>query len=268
MKYRAGFIGAGNMGGLLAVAAAKCCGGDKVVITCSTPDRTEKRAAELGVRAGNTEEAVSADYIFLAVKPQKLRELSTTLRPLLEKNKKSILVSMLAGVSVETLSSLLGTRKIIRIMPNTPASVGEGMTLVCKSDEVNDEELREYLALTESTGISDCLSEKLFDAASALSGCGPAYMFVFLEALADGAVKCGLPREKALTYAAQTMLGSAKLLLSSGEHPGKLKDAVCSPGGSTIAGVAALEKGGLRACAIEAVEDACKRTYELGRSGK
>lgn len=265
MNYRAGFIGAGNMGGILALSAAKCCGNEKVAILCSSRGRTEKRAKKLGVTGADIESVCAADYVFLAIKPQKLAEMSETLRPLLE-GKKNVLVSMLAGVSIETLKDTLHADKIIRIMPNTPAAVGEGMTLVCASDAVSEEEMQGFSLLIASAGRSDVLSEKLFDAASALSGCGPAYMFLLLEALSDGAVKCGLPRDKALTYAAQTMLGSASLFLSGNEHPGKLKDAVCSPGGSTIAGVAALEKGGFRACAMDAVESAYLRTRELGKN--
>lgn len=252
------------MGGILAQSAAAFCGGQKISIVCSTSERTEKRAKELGVRAETLENVCDSDYVFLAVKPQKLNELAPKIVSALN-GKKRVLVSMLAGVSLDNLSGRFRTEKIIRIMPNTPASVGEGMTLVCKGNDVNDEELSFFLRMTESSGKCDLLQESLFDAASALSGCGPAYMFVMLEALADGAVKCGLPRDKALQYAAQTMLGSAKLLLESGEHPGKLKDAVCSPGGSTIAGVAALEKGGLRASAVDAVECAFLRTRELGK---
>ena len=264
MNCKVGFVGAGNMGGILARSAAECCGGDNVTVLCSSEQRTESRAAELGVRGGTMESVWNSDYVFLAIKPQKLAEISDTLAAA-AKNQKGVLVSMLAGVSIESLSAIFHTDRIIRIMPNTPASVGEGMTLVCAGNGVTQEDMNGFLQLIASVGKADILPEKQFDAASALSGCGPAYMFLMLESLADGAVKCGLARDKALQYAAQTMLGSAKLLLESGEHPGKLKDAVCSPGGSTIAGVAALEDGGLRASAMHAVESAYLRTVELGK---
>ena len=151
-----------------------------------------------------------------------------------------IFVSMLAGVSLEKLALLLGAdKKIIRIMPNTPCAVGQGLIL--------------YAA-----------NEHLIDAASAVSGCGPAYAYLFIEALADGGVKNGLPRAKAQRYAAQMLLGSAEMALRTGRHPGQLKDEVCSPGGSTIAGVAALERSGLRSACIEAVDAAVEKTKQLG----
>ena len=177
----------------------------------------------------------------------------------------AVFVSMLAGVSLDRLAEMLGgEKKIIRIMPNTPSAVGQGLMLVSANDRVTAEELAAFKALMAESGLLDDLPEHLIDAASAVSGCGPAYAYMFVEALADGAVKCGVPRAKAMRYAAQMLLGSASLLLETGEHPGDLKDAVCSPGGSTIAGVAALEDRGFRGAAIAAVEAAYRRTKELG----
>ena len=152
---------------------------------------------------------------------------------------------------------------IIRMMPNTPVALGDGMIQYC-SDDVEPEKMAEWLAAMAPAGRLDAVPEGMMDAASAVSGCGPAYAYMFVEALADGAVKCGVPRAKAMRYAAQMLLGSASLLLETGEHPGALKDAVCSPGGSTIAGVAALEDRGFRGAAIAAVEAAYRRTKELG----
>jgi pyrroline-5-carboxylate reductase len=149
-------------------------------------------------------------------------------------------------------------------MPNTPVSVGAGVVLCAASENVTAEEREAFAAALVGAGGVDEIPEKLMDAASALSGCGPAFVDLFLEALSDGAVACGLPRDKALRYAEQTVLGSAKLALESGEHPAVLKDKVCSPGGSTIAGVRALEKGAFRAAAMEAVIAAFGRTKELG----
>lgn len=143
----------------------------------------------------------------------------------------AVFVSMLAGVSLDRLAEMLGgEKKIIRIMPNTPSAVGQGLMLVSANDRVTAEELAVFKALMAESGLLDDLPEQLIDAASAVSGCGPAYAYVFVEALADGAVKCGVPRAKAMRYAAQMLLGSASLLLETGEHPGALKDAVCSPG--------------------------------------
>ena len=150
-------------------------------------------------------------------------------------------------------------------MPNMPVAVGEGMILYTVNDFVSKEELDGFLASMQYAGMLDKIDEDKIDAASCVSGCGPAFVFMFCEALADGAVECGLPRDKALLYAAQTLIGSATMLIETGEHPGKLKDAVCSPAGSTIEGVKALEEGAFRADVMNAVKSAYKRTLELGK---
>ena len=258
-SYEAGFIGAGNMGGALAVAAVKQVGGARVAVTCSTPEHTASTAARLDCRPETAENILAnSRFVFLGVKPQAV---SGVLAGLTE----AVLVSMLAGVTLERLADLLGAdKKIIRIMPNTPCTVEEGLILYAANDRVSGEELDAFRGLMRAAGVLDELPEHLIDAASAVSGCGPAYAYMFVEALADGAVKCGVPRAKAMRYAAQMLLGSASLLLETGEHPGALKDAVCSPGGSTIAGVAALEDRGFRGAAIAAVEAAYRRTKELG----
>ena len=172
---------------------------------------------------------------------------------------------MIAGVSLDTLGQLLGAgKKIIRIMPNTACAVGQGVLLVCANANVTAQELAEFEEMMEHSGVVDRIDEKLIDAASAVSGCGPAYAYMFIEALADGGVKCGLPRAKAIRYAAQMLLGSAEMVLQSGKHPELLKDEVCSPGGSTIAGVAALEEHGFRSACIDAVDAAYEKTKKLG----
>ena len=177
-----------------------------------------------------------------------------------------ILVSMAAGVTMEDIRAMAGKAySVIRIMPNTPVSVGSGVILYDATENVADGELALFCKCMEKAGLLDRLEEKLIDAGTAVAGCGPAFACLFLEALADGGVVCGLPREKALRYAAHMLEGTAKLLLETGKHPGALKDAVCSPGGSTIAGVRALEEGSFRAAAISAVEAAYSRTKELGK---
>ena len=264
-KFEAGFIGAGNMGGALALAAAKKTGGDRIAVACSTRERSEAAAQRLGCTAETPQRILSdSRFVFLGVKPQMVVGVVESLKADILASE-GIFVSMLAGVSLEKLALLLGAdKKIIRIMPNTPSAVGQGLMLVSANDRVTAEELAVFKALMAESGLLDDLPEQLIDAASAVSGCGPAYAYVFVEALADGAVKCGVPRAKAMRYAAQMLLGSASLLLETGEHPGALKDAVCSPGGSTIAGVAALEDRGFRGAAIAAVEAAYRRTKELG----
>lgn len=264
-KYEAGFIGAGNMGGALALAAMKKAGGDKVAVACSSEESTAAKAAKLGCAAAHAEEiTANSRYVFLGVKPQMLRSVVQSLeKPLHEAD--TVFVSMIAGVSLDTLRQLLGAdKKIIRIMPNTPCAVGQGLILYAANGRVSEDELCAFRELMAPAGALDELNEHLIDAASAVSGCGPAYAYLFIEALADGGVKNGLPRAKAQRYAAQMLLGSAEMVLRTGRHPGQLKDEVCSPGGSTIAGVAALERSGLRSACIEAVDAAVEKTKQLG----
>ncbi len=265
VKYEAGFIGAGNMGGALALAAIKKVGGGKVAVACSSEESTTAKAAKLGCAAAHAEDVIAdSRYVFLGVKPQMLRAVVQSLeRPLHEAE--TVFVSMIAGVSLDTLEQLLGAdRKIIRIMPNTACAVGQGVLLVCANANVTAQELAGFEEMMEHSGVVDRIDEKLIDAASAVSGCGPAYAYMFIEALADGGVKCGLPRAKAIRYAAQMLLGSAEMVLQSGKHPELLKDEVCSPGGSTIVGVAALEEHGFRSACIDAVDAAYEKTKKLG----
>ena len=264
-KYESGFIGAGSMGGALAQAAVKAVGGERVAVSCSTPEHSAEAAARLGCNPETAETILwESRFVFLGVKPQMMAGLAKKLAGDIA-GSDAIFVSMLAGTSLDRLAELLGAeKKIIRIMPNTPCAVGKGLTLVSANSRVTAAELADFKALMAESGLLDDLPEHLIDAASAVSGCGPAYAYMFMEALADGAVKCGVPRAKAVRYAAQMLLGSASLALESGRHPGALKDAVCSPGGSTIAGVAALEDRGFRGAAIAAVEAAYRRTEVLG----
>ena len=260
MKY--GFIGCGNMGGALAAALTK---NTKDVILADQYTDVATIAERLGCSHGTNREAASAQRVFLAVKPNVVAGVLEGLRPVLEEAK-PLLISMCAGVSISQLEGWAGTSlPIIRIMPNTPAAVGKGMILYCTNALVEDAQLQDFLKDMNQAGIFDRLDEKLIDAGSALSGCGPAFMYLFLEALADGAVACGLPRAKAYTYAAATMAGAAEMVLSTGNHPGALKDAVCSPGGSTIAGVKALEEHGFRGAVMDCVAAAYDKTLALGK---
>ena len=264
-KYEAGFIGAGNMGGALALAAAKRVSGGRVAVSCSNAESTRAAAERLGCCAEDAAGVLAESrYVFLGVKPQMLAHVADALGADIAASD-AVFVSMLAGVSLEKLAQTLGAdKKVIRIMPNTACAVGQGIVLYCANANVTAQELDGFKELLSLSGTVDALEERLIDAASAISGCGPAYAYMFIEALADGGVKCGLPRAKAIRYAAQMLCGSAQMVLSSGKHPELLKDEVCSPGGSTIAGVYALEKAGLRAGYIAAVEAAYERTKELG----
>lgn len=264
--YEAGFIGTGNMGGALAMAA--CKSNTSVLLTDRDAAKAQTLAAKCGGRTGSTAEvAQQCRYIFLGVKPQVLGTVLQELKPLLEaRDSRFVLVSMAAGVAIERIEALLGAAyPIIRIMPNTPAAIGEGMILYTTNEAVSTEEAEAFTQLMAAAGRFDRLPESLIDAGSALSGCGPAFVYLFIEALADGAVECGLPRERALQYAAQTVTGAAQMVLTDGRHPGALKDAVCSPGGSTIAGVHSLEEGAFRGVVMDAVQAAFARTKELGK---
>ena len=265
-RQKIGFIGCGNMGGALVRAAARAVPDCQFYLCDHHADRVAALAAEThGTVCDGKTAAEESDFLFLGVKPQGMEKLFEELRPVLQKRTAPcVLVSMAAGLSVSHVEALSGGKcPVIRIMPNTPVSVGAGMILYAVNSLITEEMEHAVLEILSAAGVCDRLDEAKMDAAGALSGCGPAYVYLFAEALADGAVACGLPRGKANTYAAQTLLGAAKLLLDSGEHPGALKDAVCSPGGTTIAGVHALESGAFRACAMDAVIAAYERTLEL-----
>jgi len=268
MNNTFGFIGTGNMGGALARAAAKSVDPAKIWLTNKTQAKAETLAAELGCRAVSKAELAGAcGYLFLGVKPQMMADLLAELAPVLAARKdRFVLVTMAAGLTMADIREMAGgAYPVIRIMPNTPAAVGSGVILYDATEDVSAEELSVFCEALAAAGLLDPLPEKLIDAGSAVSGCGPAFADLFLEALADGGVACGLPRAKAMMYAAQMLLGAAQLALESGKHPGELKDAVCSPGGSTIAGVRALEQRAFRAACMEAVEAAYRRTKELGK---
>ena len=257
MKY--GFIGCGNMGGAIAKALANKCPDFAV------SDRSGK-AKSLGFPYLTAPEiAENAQRIFLAVKPQMMAGVLETLKPTLQE-KKPLLISMAAGLTMAQIEEMAGgDLPIIRIMPNTPVAVGKGLTLYCANERVSQEVLEDFLADMAFSGILDPVEERLFDAAGTVSGCGPAYLYMFIEAMADGAVSCGVPRAQAMRYAAATMAGAAQMVLETGLHPGQLKDNVCSPGGSTIAGVKALEDGAFRSTVINCIQAATKRNSELGK---
>ena len=261
-----GFIGTGNMGGALARAARKRLSGDEVLLANRTAAKAEALAKELDCRAVDNETAArEADYLFLGVKPQMMEEMLAGIAPVLAARKdRFLLVTMAAGLTIARIRELAGGDfPVIRIMPNTPAAIGEGMVLYALGPGVTAEEERTFLDAMAGAGRFSSLPERLIDAGSAVAGCGPAFVDLFIEALADGGVACGLPRAQAQTFAAQMVAGSARLALESGQHPGVLKDAVCSPGGTTIQGVRALEAGGFRSAGMEAVIAAYEKNGDL-----
>ncbi len=261
-----GFIGVGNMGGALAKAVCNAMGTQEVYIADFLPEKAIALAKELGCTVADNKTIVrTCEYIFLGVKPQVLPEVLEEMGETLKENPRAVLISMAAGVSTTSIEKTVGRVPIIRIMPNTPVSVGKGMILYTTNTAVTATEEMHFQQLLSHAGTVDKLPEGLIDAGSAVSGCGPAFVYMFIEALADGGVAAGLPRDKAQQYAAQTVLGAAELLLSSGRHPGELKDAVCSPAGSTIEGVLTLESAGFRDATAAAVKASFERTKELGK---
>lgn len=260
-----GFIGTGNMGGALAQAAAKN-NNNRLLLANRHPEKAQRLREKTGGELTDSRGAAAkADYIFLGVKPQMLEALFAEIRDTLSaRSDRFVLVSMAAGTSIEKVQRLAGgDYPVIRIMPNTPVSTGEGMILYACSKELRQDEENAFLEAMAAAGRFSPLEEKLIDAGSAVSGCGPAFVDLFIEALADGGVACGLPRAQALEYAAQMTAGSARLILESGRHPGELKDAVCSPGGTTIQGVRALEEAGFRAAVMNAVIAAYEKNFKL-----
>lgn len=263
-KY--GFIGTGNMGGALARAVAQAVGGESIALADSSAKKAQLLSEEIGSSYADTATvASSAEYIFLGVKPQVLESVLNSIADILAKRSdRFVLISMAAGVSLDSIKAMLKRDfPIIRIMPNTPVSKGKGMILYSANDSVFMDEIGEFCTALKKAGRVDRIEERLIDAASAVSGCGPAFVYLFAEAMADAGVECGLPRDKAVEYAAQTLSGAAELLLYSGKHSGVLKDEVCSPGGTTIAGVHALEESGFRGAVMNAVKAAYDKTLKL-----
>ena len=273
----AAFIGTGNMGAALARAACRGISPDQVILTNRTREKAEALARELGCRvAENNGDAVcAAKYIFLCVKPDGFPALAQELIPVLKqcrkKSQDKVLISVAAGLTLDTLETLYSDAgyhvPILRIMPNTCVSVGKGaVALAARDGCIDPSYIAETKQILSEAGLVECLPERLMDAFTSVAGCGPAFVYPYIEALADGGVMAGLPRPQALRYAAQTVLGAASMVLERGMHPGQLKDEVCSPGGSTIAGVAALERAGLRSAAIDAVLASLERNRELGKA--
>lgn len=259
-----GFIGCGNMGGAILYGALESgvLAKENAYVYDISPTMMEK-AEEWGVNLCTDDEDVcqKSDIILLAVKPQNAAEA-------LEMCKKALdgkaMMSIVAGVTVDRLQNMIdGRPRILRLLPNTPAMVFEGAFAVCSDNDLTEEELEIAKALYSSIGIIEMIPEKLIDAACALNGGGPAFVAMFIEAMADGGVKQGLPRKTAYRLAAQTALGTAKMILEMGIHPGEIKDMVTSPGGTTIEGCEALERGGMRGAVIDCINKAAEKSKRL-----
>ena len=263
-------IGAGNMGFALMKGAMSAGGGVNIYFTDTDKEKAKTAATTLGgtVFSSNTEAAEKGGYIFLAVKPQVLTKVLEEIAPVLRKRQDAdtcpVIVSMAAGWSIAKIQAAVGKVPVVRLMPNTPALISKGMIVYAASPEVSGEKTAELEAMLKGAGVVDRIDESYLDAVTGLSGSGPAFAYIFIEALADGGVRAGIPRDRAVRYAAQTVLGSAAMVLETGRHPDELKDMVCSPGGTTIAGVTALEAGAFRGTVMRAVEAAWRRSVELG----
>ena len=266
INYRFGFIGVGNMGGALAKAASRST---KQIIVC---DNDVKKASSLAARIGceyadSRTVAAESEYVFLGVKPQMMADMLSEVAPTFRKHKDIILVSMAAGLSIKTIRKMAGgDYKVIRIMPNIPVEVGEGEILYTTSDNISKVEIGKFLNLMKHAGHLTGIEEEQMDAGCALSGCGPAFVYKFVRGMMQGGVEVGLDPETALALAIQTVHGAATMLEHNTDSLDNMIDKVCSPGGSTIEGVKALDNGQLEETVGKAITAAYKRNIELGKA--
>ena len=252
------------MGGAIMRAICKKYDVKNIKITDKNVELGKAFANETGATFVSTnKEVLDADYIFLAVKPQFLSDVFAEIAGSIPTN--AVVISMAAGVKLEKLENWAPKARFVRMMPNVCAQIGQAMIAITYNENIKAEETATVKEILSSAGKVEQVPEKLMDCVTAVSGSGPAFVFMFIEALADAAVRCGMPRSQAYTYAAQTVYGSAGMVLENGQHPAVLKDMVCSPAGTTIEGVAALEKNNFRNAVIEAVTVACDRSIALGK---
>ena len=271
LKERIAFIGAGNMteslvAGLL---SGQIVHADQLMVTDIRPERCTHLEGRYKIRISNhnAEAATWGKILIYSVEPQVLDQVLQETSPHLQSD--TLVISVAAGFPIARVAAALpNSPHIVRAMPNTPSSIQEGVTALALGPGLSEEEIRIAQTIFESVGHVVTLEEKHMDAVTGLSGSGPAYIYVMIEAMADAGVNMGLPRNIAQLLAAQTLLGAARMVMETGEHPGQLKDRVTSPGGTTIAGIHALEKGGFRATLMNAVEAATKRSLELGQDEK
>lgn len=260
-----GFIGVGNMGYPLLKAAIKTFGNSEVIYSDASPQRNQSIMEETGIpyAADNVQLVKNCKYLVLAVKPQFFSELLNQIKGAVTKD--HVVISIAAGISIENIREGLSDEvRVVRAMPNTPAMVLQGMTGICFSNAAFSEEERDILhRFFSSYGKYEVFEERLMNAVICANGSSPAYVYMFIEALADSVVSYGIPRDKAYTLVAQTVLGAAAMVLETGEHPGKLKDNVCSPGGTTIAAVKALEEHGLRNAIMKATDACYQKAVDL-----
>ena len=258
-------IGTGAMGGAILSSICKKYNPQNITVADKNTESAKNFAQKnnCNFKESNIDAIQNADFIILAVKPNVISIVLKEIQNYI--SEKTVVISMAAGISIQSLNSFAPNARFIRIMPNMPALVGQAMIALSCNDNISKDELNNAKTILESAGKVEQVEEKLMDCVTGVSGSGPAFVFMFIEALADAAVKCGMPRQQAYIYAAQTVKGSADVVLQTSRHPAELKDAVCSPGGTTIDGVAALENNNFRNAVIQAVEAAYKKSINLGK---
>lgn len=266
-----GFIGAGQMAQALASGISSADASVNFEIAdpsqASQDSFSQKISGSVEVQSDNAQLFARCDIVFLSIKPQYLHDAvnAKSIRKALSNAKTTpLVVSIMAGVTIEKIAAVTGLDRIVRVMPNTPSLINQGAAGIAASASVSDDEIKTVAKLMSSVGTVNSVSESLMDAVTGLSGSGPAYVFTFIEALIDGGVLNGLPRDVARRLAIQTVIGSAKLVQESGEHPAVLRDRVTSPGGTTIEGLKTLEMNDFRGTILQAVEAATRRSKELG----
>lgn len=267
-EFKLGFIGAGNMAAAIIKGAVqkKVVPASAIKVFDVDDKKTVALANELGSETAKSlkELCENSDIVVIAVKPNVMAAVLGDIKSCIQ-NK--AIVSIAAGWSAEKMKQIIGEdKKVLRLMPNTPLLVGEGMTVFEMPCSLNDDELIFVKSLFSALGQIDEVPCKMMDAVTAVSGSGPAYVFMFIEAIADAGVLCGLPRDTALKLAAQTVMGSAKMVLDTGSHPGALKDTVCSPGGTTIEAVKVLEQNAFRGSVISAVEKCAEKSHNMSKA--
>lgn len=263
MKYKFGFIGTGNMGGAIAKAIAEKIGGQSVILNNRTIEKAKKLADTIGADIGSVEDVMAcSEYIVLGVKPQGLGELLSDIKKYVKEE--HIFVTMAAGKTIDYISECLEKEvPVIRIMPNMPVKIGEGVTLASHNKRVSFEKYEEFAQVMEKSGVIDLMEENMIDKAMSVSGCGPAYVYMMIEALRDGAINLGIEKDKAQMYAIRTMYGSVKLLLETNEDVSKLRESICSPGGTTIEGVNVLKDKNFDKAISDCLEAAYKKCEKL-----
>lgn len=266
MNKKIGFIGCGNMGKamLKGLLNSNKISKDDIIVSTKSEESKKNIVDEFGVKCtlNNIEVAKDSEVLFLAVKPNMYKQVIREIKDFLKDD--VIIISIAAGINILDIEEWLDKDyKIVKTMPNTPALVGEAMSAICPNRNVGKEELSYICDIYESFGKYEILEEKYFDAFIALCGSSPAYVFMFIEAMADAAVKLGIPRNKAYKMAEQSIFGSSKLALDTGKHPAELKDMVCSPGGTTIEAVAELENSGFRSTIIKAMEKCAEKSRNM-----